>query len=260
MNPKLVRAWYAVIAASALVIVASVLSLAARGSLVPAASAGVRLAAVRETAQIAHIPVVAPHPAQLPARIILPAATASPAAAAAPARTVTVTVTRTATATATATQTVQPAPSPSSPAPSPSTPAPSPSTPAPAPSPSASTGSYIGLRILAKAESRANDLYAWGGTGPDTFDCSGLVYWAATAAGETSWPRDTADIAAAIGTRFTVTSSPQPGDLALWGSGTPYHVEIVTGPGRTFGIQTYGWAGRATWHTGAADYYLHINY
>lgn len=269
-RPLLTRAWRAVVAACVLVIVAAVLTLAGRGHLVPAAAArapAVRAMAIRDVAvsnvavREAAVPGVAPHPALLPARIAVAPPVTPPPSALHPVVTVTVTATQTATATVTAPAAVVPAVrTPAAPVPSPSASA---STPAPLPSPSAGTGTYTGLRILAMAETKADDLYAWGGTGPSVFDCSGLVYWAATAAGEQGWPRDTAEIAAAIGTRFTITAYPQRGDLALWGSGTPYHVEIVSGPGQTFGIQTYGWAGRATWRTNAGNqpsYYLHIRY
>lgn len=128
----------------------------------------------------------------------------------------------------------------------------------------ASTG-YAGNRILNAAETRINDPYSYGAAGPSAFDCSGLVYWAATAAGERNWPRDTYGIAAQIGTRFSITYRPQRGDLALWGSvRSPYHVELVTiWSWLTFGAETYGWAGRVTWHSTTwfrPSFYLHINW
>lgn len=124
---------------------------------------------------------------------------------------------------------------------------------------------YVGDRILDKAETRLNDGYAWGAVGPSLFDCSGLVYWAAGAAGERGWPRDTFDIARQIGSRFSLTSHPQRGDLALWGPvGAPYHVELVTiWPHDTFGAETYGWQGRVTWHDDTwfrPSFYLRINW
>jgi NlpC/P60 family len=141
----------------------------------------------------------------------------------------------------------------------------------PAPAYDSTTGavltSYVspGNRILDKAETRLNDGYAWGGTGPSLFDCSGLVYWAAGAAGERGWPRDTLDIAREIGSRFSITSRPQRGDLAMWGSyGAPYHVEMVTiWPHENFGAETYGWSGRVTWHDDTwfrPSFYLRINW
>lgn len=133
-----------------------------------------------------------------------------------------------------------------------------------APAAGASTG-YVGDRMLNAAETRMNDWYVYGATGPTTFDCSGLVYWSAGAAGERNWPRDTYDIASEIGSRFTITNHPQRGDLALWGSVyAPYHVEFVTiWNGITFGTEDPTWQGRVSWHSDAwfrPDFYLHINW
>jgi NlpC/P60 family len=126
---------------------------------------------------------------------------------------------------------------------------------------------YVGDRMLDAAETRVNDPYSYGAAGPYAFDCSGLVYWAAGQAGERSWPRDTYDIAWAWhhSSRFTLTTRPQRGDLALWGPvSAPYHVEFVTiWPQTTFGAETYGWAGRVTWHYDGwwhPWFYLHINW
>lgn len=122
-----------------------------------------------------------------------------------------------------------------------------------------------GNRILNAAEAKTNASYAWGGTGPSSFDCSGLVYWAAGHTGERNWPRDTYGIAAQIGSRFTVTTHPQRGDLALWGSrGAPYHVEFVTiWRNTTYGAAHSGWSGRVNWHDDTwnrPSFYLHVNY
>lgn len=128
----------------------------------------------------------------------------------------------------------------------------------------ASAAESVGNRMLDKAESRTGDWYSYGGTGPSSFDCSGLVYWAAGAAGRTNWPRDTYDIAALIGKRFVITSHPQRGDLALWGSvSAPYHVEFVTKWWETtFGAQNTGT--RVGWHYHypgwRPDFYLRILY
>ena len=124
---------------------------------------------------------------------------------------------------------------------------------------------YVGDRILDLAETRANDWYVYGAAGPSVFDCSGLVDWAATAAGERNWPRDTYAIASQIGSRFSITSTPQRGDLAMWGPvGSPYHVELVTiWSQTTFGAEYPAWDGRVTWHNdawSAPSFYLHINW
>jgi cell wall-associated NlpC family hydrolase len=131
--------------------------------------------------------------------------------------------------------------------------------------PAQASTAYIGARILDEAETRVNDPYVYGADGPDAFDCSGLVAWAAAAAGESGWPRDTYEIAAEIGTRFTITDHPQRGDLAMWGPvDAPYHVEMVTSvPDWNFGAEDPTFAGRVTWHDDAyfePSFYLRINY
>jgi cell wall-associated NlpC family hydrolase len=127
----------------------------------------------------------------------------------------------------------------------------------------AATVQSPGSRLLDEAETRTGDWYSYGSDGPSYFDCSGLVYWSAGALGLPSWPRDTYDIAADIGTRFEVTSHPVRGDLALWGSeSAPYHVEFVTAwANTTFGAQQTGT--RVGWHHNTYDppsFYLHPLY
>lgn len=127
----------------------------------------------------------------------------------------------------------------------------------------ASTGS-LGNRILDRAETRTGDWYVYGAKGPANFDCSGLVAWAAAASGEKNWPRSTFDIARLIGKRFEVVTTPERGDLALWGPlSAPYHVEFVTRWGHTtFGAQKPGT--RVDWHYNypgwRPDFYLRILY
>jgi len=103
-----------------------------------------------------------------------------------------------------------------------------------------STGSSTGMRVLDEAETREGDPYAWGADGPDAFDCSGLVYWAAQQLGITSMPRDTYEmLSTGVAEGLLVqVSDPAPGDLAFFGSG---HVEFVTSvPDETFGAQQPG--------------------
>lgn len=79
--------------------------------------------------------------------------------------------------------------------------------------------------------------YVWGGTGPDVFDCSGLVMMAYRSAG-INLPRTSQEQWAA-GTRVT---DPRPGDLVYFAGvdGTPEHpghVGLVSAPG--WMIQAY---------------------
>jgi cell wall-associated NlpC family hydrolase len=96
---------------------------------------------------------------------------------------------------------------------------------------------HAAATAIGYARARAGLPYQWGGTGPDGYDCSGLVMMAYHAAGITL-PR-TSQQQWAAGTRV---SDPRPGDLVYFpgGDGTwqaPGHVAIVTGPGRI--IQAY---------------------
>lgn len=69
--------------------------------------------------------------------------------------------------------------------------------------------------------------YVWGGTGPDSFDCSGLVQYVYAKAG-INLPRTTYD-QVKVGQTVSM-SNLQPGDLLFWGSPTaPYHVAIYIG-------------------------------
>jgi cell wall-associated NlpC family hydrolase len=100
-----------------------------------------------------------------------------------------------------------------------------------------------GAAMLSAARTRAGDWYAYGSAGPATFDCSGLVMWAAKQAGVTL-PHNT--VAMLSSGHLTRTYSPQPGDLAFFGTG---HVEIVDrGHDVTFGAQQTGTrVGDHTW-------------
>lgn len=78
---------------------------------------------------------------------------------------------------------------------------------------------------LAKAE--VGKPYVWGATGPNSFDCSGLVQYVYGKAG-INLPRTTYD-QVKMGKTVSM-SNLQPGDLLFWGSATaPYHVAIYIG-------------------------------
>jgi cell wall-associated NlpC family hydrolase len=91
-----------------------------------------------------------------------------------------------------------------------------------APQAHASTRGSARLAAFNWARTQAGKPYRYGGTGPGSYDCSGLVYAAYRHAGITL-PRTTQQMLASG--KFGRTRSPRPGDLAFFGSG---HVEIVT--------------------------------
>jgi cell wall-associated NlpC family hydrolase len=83
---------------------------------------------------------------------------------------------------------------------------------------------------IAYARAQIGKPYVWGGTGPDGYDCSGLVMQVYASAGITI-PR-TSDEQWNAGPQV---SNPQPGDLVFFagGDGTvnaPGHVGLVIGP------------------------------
>jgi peptidoglycan DL-endopeptidase CwlO len=111
----------------------------------------------------------------------------------------------------------------------------------------AAVSSDRGASVLAMAETRAGDWYSYGADGPSSFDCSGLVYWAAHQLG-ISMPRDTYEM---LDSSILVrTYRPAAGDLAFYGSG---HVEIVArGHDVTFGAQQSGTrVGMHPWYPGS---------
>ena len=82
--------------------------------------------------------------------------------------------------------------------------------------------------VVNLAESQLGKGYAWGGNGPENFDCSGLVQYVYNQAGGVKLPRITTD-QVKIG-QTVAMSQLQPGDLLYWGSpDAPYHVGIYVG-------------------------------
>ena len=94
---------------------------------------------------------------------------------------------------------------------------------------SASVTYWQRVAALHWAESQVGKPYAYGGTGPYGYDCSGLVYAAFRRVGLTL-PRTTYGMLGSW--HLYRVSHPAGGDLAFYGSG---HVEIVALPGVTFG-------------------------
>ena len=88
--------------------------------------------------------------------------------------------------------------------------------------------------VLSKAQSlaaTANYRYDWGATGPNAYDCSGLVWQALKQTGIYTGPRFTSQtFVSAMGNRITQVNDPQVGDFAVWSS----HIGIVDGNGTMF--------------------------
>ncbi|MGW6389455.1 C40 family peptidase [Streptomyces sp. NPDC055103] len=89
--------------------------------------------------------------------------------------------------------------------------------------------------IVAFARAQVGDAYVRGGTGPNSWDCSGLVQAAYRAAG-IDLPRISGD-QSSRGTSVSL-SNLQPGDVLYWGSRSgSYHVAIYVGGGMYVGAQ-----------------------
>jgi cell wall-associated NlpC family hydrolase len=109
---------------------------------------------------------------------------------------------------------------------------------------SVSLTATLGDRVLNKAETRTGDWYQWGAAGPSTFDCSGLVVWAAAQLG-ISVPHSTYSMLAGTAHLYRIPLSwARRGDLLFYGSG---HVEFDT----LWYHQSFGAASTGTrvgWH------------
>ncbi|MGB3954492.1 MAG: C40 family peptidase, partial [Brooklawnia sp.] len=108
-----------------------------------------------------------------------------------------------------------------------------PSTSAAAPAPSYASGSAQGAVGFALAQ--VGKAYAWGATGPDAYDCSGLMVAAYQSVG-ISLPRTSG---AMMSAGYAVSQAElQPGDLIIsYGGG---HVGMYIGNGQMVHSATYG--------------------
>ncbi|MCD7444413.1 C40 family peptidase [Streptomyces lincolnensis] len=98
---------------------------------------------------------------------------------------------------------------------------------------STATGSAAAIVNFVKAQ--VGDSYVSGGTGPNSWDCSGLVQAAFSQIG-VDLPRVSQDQSTA-GTQVSL-SNLQPGDILYWGSaGSAYHVAVYVGDGMFVGAQ-----------------------
>jgi len=90
--------------------------------------------------------------------------------------------------------------------------------------------------IIQAALSRIGSPYSWGGSGPNAFDCSGLVMWSFQQVG-ISLPHSSQ--ALAQGGQPVSTDQMQPGDLLTYYSDAS-HVGIYIGDGMMVHASTYG--------------------
>lgn len=93
-----------------------------------------------------------------------------------------------------------------------------------------------GTSALAAGLTRVGDPYVWGATGPDQFDCSGLVQWAFRQVGK-SVPR-TSQQQSSYGTPVDAKDL-QPGDVVFFYSDIS-HVGIYAGNGLMLHASTFG--------------------
>lgn len=98
----------------------------------------------------------------------------------------------------------------------------------------APTGSnFRQAAVVNLAKQQVGRAYVWGGVGPYSFDCSGLVQWVyKTAVGKTV--SRTTYTQVNEGYEVPVSAAAlQPGDLLFWGDkSAPYHVAIYVGNGQ----------------------------
>ncbi|GGV92704.1 glycoside hydrolase [Streptomyces gelaticus] len=98
---------------------------------------------------------------------------------------------------------------------------------------SSATGSAAA--VIAFAQAQVGDAYVSGGTGPNSWDCSGLVQ-AAFRSVNIDLPR-VSQAQSTAGTQVSL-SNLQPGDILYWGgAGSAYHVGIYVGNGQFVGAQ-----------------------
>ena len=102
--------------------------------------------------------------------------------------------------------------------------------------PPAAGGSPVAATVIQAALSRIGSPYSWGGSGPNAFDCSGLVMWAFQQAG-ISLPHSSQ--ALANGGQPVPIDQMQPGDVVNYYSDAS-HSAIYIGDGMMVHASTYG--------------------
>jgi peptidoglycan DL-endopeptidase CwlO len=99
-----------------------------------------------------------------------------------------------------------------------------------------SQGSGEGVVAVQAALTRIGSPYSWGGSGPNAFDCSGLVMWAFQQAG-INLPHSSQ--ALSQGGQPVSRDNMQPGDLVTY-YGDASHVAIYIGDGKMVHASTFG--------------------
>ncbi|MGW1157090.1 C40 family peptidase [Streptomyces sp. NPDC002513] len=98
-----------------------------------------------------------------------------------------------------------------------------------------STATGSAAAVIAFVKAQIGDSYVMGSTGPNSWDCSGLVQTAFKQIG-VSLPRVSQSQSTA-GTQVSL-SNLQPGDILYWGgAGSAYHVAVYVGDGMFVGAQ-----------------------
>ncbi|MEU1514691.1 C40 family peptidase [Streptomyces sp. NPDC005811] len=100
---------------------------------------------------------------------------------------------------------------------------------------STSTATGSAAAVIAFVKAQVGDAYVSGGTGPNSWDCSGLVQAAFRQVG-VDLPRVSQD-QSMQGTQVSLDNL-QPGDILYWGGrGSAYHVAVYVGGGMFVGAQ-----------------------
>lgn len=100
----------------------------------------------------------------------------------------------------------------------------------------------LSQRALSVASAQVNDPYQYGATGPNRFDCSGLVQYSFKSVGK-QLPRTAQQQFNA--TARVSASQRQPGDLVFFGSSRAiYHVGVYAGNGKIWNANTGSYRGR----------------
>jgi peptidoglycan DL-endopeptidase CwlO len=103
------------------------------------------------------------------------------------------------------------------------------------PSLSVPMSATVGQKALDAARTKVGAMYAWGGTGPYSFDCSGLVQWAYHQAG-INLPRTSYE-QMNVGVPVSEENL-QPGDIIITNGGG--HVTLYAGNGQILHASTAG--------------------